>query len=199
MRSIMFFIVGSVFIFSATYAQTDSAVKDYLGVSSPIHFDNKLYELAWSSNPQDNFYLEEYIVHGDSLDKFKSMILLDVLADTTDINTVVAEKIAELDKIKETNPVVQYKTYNKNGEYMIDFLLSQNTADGKYIDLVERNVYHYKATTDRSGKRIVVLFGISTRSYGDDVEAFFTYLKTHRFDMINKVGAFAIPDITIQN
>jgi len=80
---------------------------------------------------------------------------------------------------------------------MLDFLLSQDTPDGKYVSIVERNVYRYKDVTDKNGQKAILLFGVSERAYGDDINKFFSNLKAHRFDLINAVGTFEIPTITI--
>ena len=80
---------------------------------------------------------------------------------------------------------------------MLDFLVSQNTPDGKYLSIVERNVYRYKSVVDRNGQKYVLLFDVSEKAYGDDIDKFFPNLKAHRFDLINLVGAFEIPEIII--
>lgn len=41
-------------------------------------------------------------------------------------------------------------------------------------------------------------FGISERAYGKDIDNFLAKLKEHRFDLVNLVGQFQIPDITIK-
>ncbi|MEO6637530.1 MAG: hypothetical protein ABIN25_04595, partial [Ginsengibacter sp.] len=84
----------------------------------------------------------------------------------------------------------------KTGEYLIDFLLSANGADGS-MNIVERNVYRYKSFTDKAGKAGVQLFGVSTRSYGADIDKFFAALKANRKDLINKVAQFKLPEIKI--
>jgi hypothetical protein len=85
----------------------------------------------------------------------------------------------------------------KNQEYILDFLLSQNNPDGKSMSIVERNVYRYKAVTDKSGKRGVLLFGVSTRSYGNNIDKFLVSLKSNRNQLINSVSQFSIPQISI--
>ena len=61
--------------------------------------------------------------------------------------------------MKQINPVVNYETFEKDGEYMIDFLY-ENSDDGKSVSIAERNVYRYKTITDKSGQNAVLLFGI---------------------------------------
>ncbi|HEY8657741.1 MAG TPA: hypothetical protein VIL78_01815 [Hanamia sp.] len=182
---------------TSVYAQTDKSSTDYLSVPGPISFEKTDYNLVWTSHPLDNYYKQEYIERGDSVEKFKTLILLDLITGNTKIKDVVAIKIAELKKLKKTNPVVQFEVFENKGEYMLDFLVSENTPDGKLVSIVERNVYRYKTIVDNSGKKGVLLFGVSERSYGDDIDNFFAKLKTNRDDLINEVGTFKIPDITI--
>ena len=170
---------------------------EYLGVAGQISFDKTSYNLAWTSHPTDNYYKQEYLAKGDTIEKFKKLILLEIITGKTKLKDVVATKIAELKKMKASNPVVNYETFEKDGEVMLDFLVSENTPDGKYLSIVERNVYRYKSVVDKNGQKGVLLFGVSERAYGDDIDKFFPNLKAHRFDLINLVGAFDLPEITV--
>ena len=190
-------LVVGLFLTTATFGQTTKTVTDYLGLAKPISFDNVSYNLVWTAHPTDNYYKQEYLSQGDTLEKFKKLVTVDVLVGKQKLKDVVGSKIAELKKMKESNPVVNYQTFEKGDEVMLDFLLSQNTPDGKYLSVVERNVYRYKTVTDKNGQKAVLLFAVSERAYGDDIDKFFANLKEHRFDLITTVGAFDIPDITI--
>jgi hypothetical protein len=179
------------------YGQTTKPARDYLSVPGPLRFNKISYNLVWTSHPAAYFYKQEYIAAGDNVEKFKTLILLDFVTGRSAIKDVVDSKIAELKKLKETNPVVNYEIFENKGEYMLDFLLSENTPDGKVISIVERNVYRYKTVVDKSGEKGVLLFGVSERSYGDDIDKFFASLKLHKKDLLNAVAAFEIPVITI--
>ncbi|MEP6466008.1 MAG: hypothetical protein ABJB05_06865 [Parafilimonas sp.] len=197
-QSILVLLTGLLF-FGFTFKDKDE-IKDYLNVPGPLTFDNTNYNLAWSSHSADNYYIQEYIPQGDNLDSFNKMVLINVIiSDSIKLNEVVAAKISELTEMQKKNPVIQFKAYDnkKTGEHIIDFLLSENEAEGNHLKLVERNVYRYKEITDKSGKKGILLFGTSTRNYGHDIYGFFADLKEHRSDIIMKVGDFAIPEITI--
>ncbi|MEO8772209.1 MAG: hypothetical protein ABI402_19070 [Ferruginibacter sp.] len=200
-KTLIIFIITVAFVsFISTVvnAQTNNKLTDYLHVPGPVSFNSGSYNLSWSSHPSDNFYKQEYIQKGDNADKFKTMILIDVATSNISIKDIVAMKIEELKKMKLSNPMVNYETFDnpKSGEYMIDFLLSANAADGKTIDVVERNVYRYKTITDKSGKKAVVLFGVSTRSYGNDIDKFLVSLKSTKKDLVNVVAKFEMPAIS---
>lgn len=192
------FILFITLIMSAiTNAQTNKPA-DFLRVPGPIVFDKQTFSLSWSSHPADNYYKQEYIVKGDNPDQFKTMILTDVITGESNIKNIVGAKVTELKQMKASNPVVNYEIINnpKTGEYIIDFLLSANNADGT-MSVVERNVYRYKTFTDKAGNQGVQLFGVSTRSYGAAIDNFLTGLKTTRKDLINKVSLYKMPEIKI--
>ncbi len=111
---------------------------------------------------------------------------------------MVGQKVEELKKLKAANPIVNYNVFMKNGQIMIDFLLSENARDGK-INIIERNVYKYSAFRDKYGKTGVQLFGVSDRAYGNDADRFLKDLKEHKNELIEQVGNYVIPQMAIRN
>jgi hypothetical protein len=198
-RSTLLLLIALSF-FCFTFKNNKDDIKDYLNVPGPLLFDNTHYDLAWSSHPSNNYYAQEYIPEGDNIDNFNKMILINVIvSDSLKQDDVVASEIADLTKMQKENQAVQFKAYEnkKTNEHMIDFLLTENELVGNHVKLAERNVYRYKQFTDTSGQKGILLFGVSTRSYGNNIYSFFADLKEHRTDMVTKVGDFSIPKITI--
>ncbi|GAB3959387.1 hypothetical protein GCM10028805_55400 [Spirosoma harenae] len=191
-------LIASLFSISSL-AQTSSSSIDYLQLPGPLKFGQTPYYLAWTSHPTSTYYKQEYLTKGDDLSQFKSMLLLDLLTERIPVKDVVSSKVAELRKLKTTNPMVSYQVIEKPemGEYVLDFLLSQATPDGKSLSIVERNVYRYKQLTDPSGNRGILLFGISQRSYGANTKVFLSTLNQTKADLLTKVNQFAMPAITI--
>jgi hypothetical protein len=194
-------VVLTLFTFTAAFLTSSflyaqNAV-DKLNVPGPIVVGNKSHALSWTSHPTAGFYKQEYIPAGDNADKFKSMIMLDLSLGNFMLKDIVGAKIAELKKMKETNPMVNYEMFQKNGEYLLDFLLSANSPNGKTVDIVERNIYRYKTFTDKSGNKGILLFGISVRSYGNDIDDFLKTLKTGKAALLNEVAQFNIPAVGI--
>jgi hypothetical protein len=188
-------------IFSTCKVYGQAKVKDYLTVPGPISFDNINYDLSWSSHPSDNYFKHEYLPKGDDAEKYKKMILIEFIEGGFKAKDAVNAKVSELKELKKTNPVVNYEVIeNKQlGESILDLLVSENTPDGKHVSIVERNVYRFKKVEDASGRKGILLFGISIRAYGDDIDKFFALLKTNRDDMINAVAAYSIPGVKIAN
>lgn len=188
-------IVLGLLLTTFAFGQTTTPI-EYLGVAGPISFDKVSYYLAWTSHPADNYYKQEYLAKGDTLERFNKLIMLDLITGKTKLKDIVATKVAELKKMKISNPVINYETFEKDGEIMLDFIVSENTPDGKLVSIVERNIYRYKSIVDKSGQKGVLLFGVSERHYGNDIDDFFATFKSKRFDLINLVGAFDMPEIS---
>lgn len=189
-------LLFTVFSFTMSYAQ--SGKTDYLNVPGPIVLNKETFNLAWSSHPSGAYYKQEYIMTGDKIEKFKKMVMVEVLIGDSRPADLVKAKTAELNQMKQTNPIVNYETLQKNGEYILDFLVSENSADGKKINILERNVYRYKAITDKNGKKAVMLFAASERAYGNKVDGFLSALKTNKSVLQNAVAAFTLPQITFK-
>ena len=186
------------FITLLSHGQTSKVPVEYLSVPGPIVLNGDAFNFAWSTHPSPTYYKQEYIGSKDNLEKFKKMVLVEVLFGESKPADLAQAKIAELKKMKETNPIVNYEVFQKNGEIIVDFLLSENSPDGKKINIIERNVYRYKAIVDK-GQNGVMLFAVSERAYGDAAaDAFLSSLKKTKSVLTNSVAAFALPKISVK-
>ena len=66
-------------MFIAQFVMAQNKVEDYLHLGSKYRFDNKDYELVWSSHPASNFYKQEYILPNENVEKYKRLILIDFI------------------------------------------------------------------------------------------------------------------------
>lgn len=192
---LLLMLVMGYFFSTQAFGQSAKKITDYLNVPGPVVFDAKSFNLAWSSHPSANYYKQEYVPNGETVEKFKSVLLLEVLTGDAKVKDIVAAKIDELKTMKASNPIVQYEMFQKDGEYIIDFLLSANSADGKSIAVIERNVYRYKSLTAKPG---VLLFAASTRAYGKDADKFLVDLKTNKSKLVNAVAGFKVPVVGVK-
>ncbi|MBC9930505.1 hypothetical protein [Chitinophaga qingshengii] len=179
----------------ATGAMAQTKVNDYLNVPGPMQLDNASYRLVWSTHPRNDYYKQEYLVPGDNLEKFKSLVTIDFLKTNLPVSDLVNQKVEELKKQKAVNPLVNYNLYEKDQQYILDFLISQNSQDGKEIQIVERNVYRYQRNTNQQQPGIVLL-AASQRAYGKDIEPFLKKLKTDKMNLVNAVAGYKIPPIS---
>ena len=182
-------------MFIAQFAMAQNKVEDYLHLGDKYRFDNKDYELVWSSHPASNFYKQEYILPNENVEKYKRLILIDFIEGDLDPKDVLSGLANSLENSKKQNPVINYKVYEKNNEYMIDFIMSENSQDGKEILILERNVYRYFRinTPKRKG---VLLFGVSDRAYTKkEMDNMFSVLKNKKLDLVNKIIQIEVPKI----
>ena len=63
---------------------------------------------------------------------------------------------------------------------------------------MERNVYRYQTFSDKTGKKGVLLFAVSSRAYAAAVNSFFITLKTNKKVLLNEVAQFKMPEISIK-
>ena len=189
-RRLVLFLMLMVQFFMA-----QNKVEDYLHLGDKYRFDNKDYKLVWSSHPMDNFYKQEYILSNENVEKYTRMIMIDFLEGDLTPKDVLSSLANSLENSKKQNPVINYKVYEKNNEYMIDFIMSENSQDGKEVLILERNVYRYFRinTPKRKG---VLLFGVSDRAYTKkEMDNMFSVLKNKKLDLVNKVIQIEVPKI----
>ena len=177
------------------FFMAQNKVEDYLHLGDKYRFDNKDYELVWSSHPASNFYKQEYILPNENVEKYKRLILIDFIEGDLDPKDVLSSLANSLENSKKQNPVINYKVYEKNNEYMIDFIMSENSQDGKDVLILERNVYRYFRinTPKRKG---ILLFGVSDRAYTKkEMNNMFSVLKNNKLELVNKVAKIEVPKI----
>ena len=182
-------------IFMVQFFMAQKKVEDYLHLGDKYRFDNKDYKLVWSSHPASNFYKQEYILPNENVEKYKRLILIDFIEGDLNPKDVLSGLVNSLENSKKQNPVINYKVYEKNNEYMIDFIMSENSQDGKDVLILERNVYRYFRinTPKRKG---VLLFGVSDRAYTKkEMDNMFSVLKNKKLDLVNKVIQIEVPKI----
>ena len=182
-------------MFIAQFVMAQNKVEDYLHLGDKYRFDNKDYELVWSSHPASNFYKQEYILPNENVEKYKRLILIDFIEGDLAPKDVLSSLANSLENSKKQNPVINYKVYEKNNEYMIDFIMSENSQDGKEVLILERNVYRYFRinTPKRKG---VLLFGVSDRAYTKkEMDNMFSVLKNNKLELVNKVAKIEVPKI----
>ena len=178
------------------YWQKD--VSNYLSLPNNLEFENKKYDLSFSSHPAEKYYKQEYLPKGEYINHFSNLLFVDaILSDTLKVIDVVTNKIAELEILKKTNPIINYKSFNNpdKTEYIIDFLTS-NSQDDK-VEIVEWNAYKIKAFTDKNGVKGVMLLAVSKRAYDNKVTKFLTELKDKRMATISALIKTTLPEITI--
>ncbi len=189
-RRLVLFLMLMVQFFMA-----QNKVEDYLHLGDKYRFDNKDYKLVWSSHPASNFYKQEYILPNENVEKYTRMIMIDFLEGDLTPKDTISNFVNNLENSKKQNPIINYQMYERENEYMLDFIISKNSQDGKEVLILERNVYRYFRinTPKRKG---VLLFGVSDRAYTKkEMDNMFSVLKNKKLDLVNKVIQIEVPKI----
>ena len=189
-RRLVLFLMLMVQFFMA-----QNKVEDYLHLGDKYRFDNKDYKLVWSSHPASNFYKQEYILPNENVEKYTRMIMIDFLEGDLTPKDAISNNINNLENSKKQNPIINYQMYEREDEYILDFITSKNSQDGKEILILERNVYRYFRinTPKRKG---VLLFGVSDRAYTKkEMDNMFSVLKNKKLDLVNKIIQIEVPKI----
>ena len=189
-RRLVLFLMLMVQFFMA-----QKKVEDYLHLGDKYRFDNKDYKLVWSSHPASNFYKQEYILPNENVEKYTRMIMIDFLEGDLTPKDAISNFVNNLENSKKQNPIINYQMYERENEYMLDFIISKNSQDGKEVLILERNVYRYFRinTPKRKG---ILLFGVSDRAYTKkEMDNMFSVLKNKKLDLVNKVIQIEVPKI----
>lgn len=181
-----------------SYGQTPKTAINYLTIPGPITVQNQVYQLAWWSHPDASLYKHEYLAAGDQFPNYKSLITVDFVVTPSTVDQAVSTKIRQLEAMKKTNPIVNYALIeNKTtGEVIIDCLIGETAADDRN-SLVERDVFRYKSVSAKSGQRGILLFAVSVRKYGKDIDPFLIKLKTDKPILVNEVAKLSMPVISV--
>jgi len=171
------------------------AVIERLSLPESIEFNGESYRLSWSSHPTPTYYKQEYLTPGQTSDRFLRMLMIEAIVRGVDVNSAVSAQVNMLNKRKATDPTVNFAILrnDKNGEVILDFILSAKDAKGD--DIVEWNAYRYAAFKGKNGEAGVLLFAISRRAYGDGTLDFLHKLKVSRPSEINALAAYSLPAV----
>ncbi len=173
-------------------------ITNYYGTPEQLSFDKALYNLSWSSHPNEIYYKHEYIPKGEIPEHFNNMILLDFVQTDMSVEQAAKAQEKKLIERKKTDASCNYQMIvSPDGkEIVLDFLMSQ--AKGDAVNLLEWSAYRYKAYTDKAGHRGILLFGICRRAYDDKVKNFLSTLAVTRGEGINHLIAYKIPEIQLK-
>ncbi len=155
----------------------NEATPEYFSVGNPIEYGSDKFYFAWSAHPAEIYYVQEYLPKGESFDSYKQMFTVSViLADLTPMQAVKA-KIAELEERKKSDPVVNYVVAENDGEYILEFIVSDSKDDK--MNCVEVDIHYYRQMII-GGKKSSVLSFYSVRAYGDDIIPFMQSIPDRR-------------------
>lgn len=95
-----FLLLCTPFLFAFTVL-TNVAVRDYLNIGTSVTFNKKDYNLVWSSNPTENYYKQEYLPNGSSLNNYHDMIILEAIKGNISVEDAANIKVQEVQELQE--------------------------------------------------------------------------------------------------
>lgn len=177
-------------ILTCVMAFAQEEVVDYLQVGKTLKFQGKKFELKWCQHPIEAYYLQEWLPKGETFDNYEQMLTVSLaFTEVLTVRDAVEAKVQELEERKKSDKCCNYLVYERDGEYVLDFLVSDG-ADGK-LNCVEVDIHHYKPVTV-NGKKAVQLNFYSRRAYGDDIIPFLESLKDKKEDWITELTQMKI-------
>ncbi len=188
-------LIASFLFFSFTTLNIDSP--DKLGVKGPLEFSKTIFKLSWSDHPRPDYYIQEYLPEGESMEKFNQMLSIHLFATDIKLKDAVKQKTSELTKRKKTDGVCNFiVTESPDGkENIVDFLLGESKGDK--MTIVEFNVYRYKQIDLGNNRTGIMVYAYSKRSYGDGITQFFNTLKEDRVAYLNQMIGAKLPTLII--
>jgi hypothetical protein len=165
---------------------------DRLNIKGPLTFQGKNFELAWTSHPTDEFYIQGYLPAGEKPETFHEMMSVHLLRNDAEPHLAVMEKMKALETRKTTDAVCQYSLIESpdGKEFILDFVMSESKDDK--VQLVEFNIYRYKQI-EIGGKKALLTYIYSKRAYGEEVTPLFEWLGTQRTEVLNKMIETSLP------
>lgn len=173
--------------------------KDRINVKGPLTFNNTKFQLAWSSNPNENYFVQEYLPQGELLPNFNQMLTINIFITEIEAKNAVQQKIKELEARKKTDPTCNYQINESpdGKEFIVDFLLGESKENK--MTIVEFNTYRYKQIEIEKGKKAIIVYAYSKRSYSDAITDFLKNLGKERSTYLNALISTELPQIKIQN
>lgn len=183
----------SVVLLCAPAGVLAADVVDRIGVPGPIQFGETDFALQWVSSPSPELYKQEYVPAGQRVQRYDSMVLIDVRPVGAGVAQTVRAMIEQIDARKATDPVANYDVHvNEAGdEILLDFVMSARDASGL---IVEGNAYRYFPGPGGQGTTVVA---ISRRGYDDAARDFLVDLKARRQQEISTLSALQPFDIRL--
>ena len=102
----------------------------------------------------------------------------------------IQAKIEELEKRKKTDRVCRYIVAENNGEYILDFIVSDSKNDK--LNCVEADIHYYKDVTI-NGIKANILYFYSRRAYGDDIIPFMKSIPSLRSEWYENITKLPLP------
>lgn len=173
------------------------SVENILGVEGPLVFNKTSFELNLSGHPDNNMYLQAYLPKNESIESYNQKLSLLLIETDTEIEEVISSKIKELSdyKKKDHNALFSSREIKNGAEYIVEF--TKCDYSGVKVNLVEYNVSRIKRINTNGGKKAILIYTYSWRSYDEETTLFLATLKNFKEEFIAEMTTKEIPSVSI--
>jgi hypothetical protein len=180
-----------------SFSKPGSEPIDKIGVKGPLQFHATTFRLAWAKQPSAAYFVQEYLPAGETIDKFNQMLAVHVLAQDVPVKSAVQQKVQELEARKKTDPTCNYQVNESpdGKEYMLDCLVGENVEGPMAI--AEFIIYRFRQVELGGGRKGILMYSYSKRSYGDGLTAFYKALPAERGELLNSMISGEVPKVTL--
>lgn len=181
------FVLALLFCF-ISLAKAQEPVR-YFEIGDTLKFNGQTYHFAWSSHPQEGYYIQEYLPQGQSFDNYKEMFTVTILLVDVKPDVMLKAKIMELEKRKKTDEVCNYLVVKRGNTKLLDFLVSDGKDDR--LNVVEMDLHRYERIQINNQPASMLCF-YSARGYGDDILPFIKSIADRRESLYNAMEQLEI-------
>ncbi len=97
---IIFLAISSLLI---SYMSVSDDITDRIGVKGPLEFNGISFNLAWSDQPRDNYYIQEYLPPGENVESFEQMMTIHLFVTDMNVYEAVQQQGKELTSRKKSD------------------------------------------------------------------------------------------------
>ena len=113
----------------APIAAVAADAADRIGVPGPIRFGDTEFALQWVSNPSPELYKQEYVPAGQRVERYDSMLMIDVRPLGADLAQTARAMIEQIEARKATDPVANFEgLVNEAGDEVLLFVNSMGAT-----------------------------------------------------------------------
>lgn len=173
-------LLSLILLLAISVSMKSETVTQYFDAGNPVTYCGEKFYFAWSSRPYDFYILQEYLPKGENFETYTQMFTISVIfyGDSPFNSAKAIEmKIDELKERKKTDKVCNWLIAENNGEYILDFIVSD--SNNGEMNCVEADIHYYR-DIEIEGRKASVLLFYSRRAYGDDILPFIESIPSMR-------------------
>ncbi len=183
-----------VFCLSLVYNMNAQTPKKYF-LLSEFELDSAAYSLSYSAEPVKDYIKQEYLTKTETLDSFKTKIIVDLKLNDTSVANLVNGMTTLLGQRQQADKTCQFQLAENetNGEYVLDFMFKDLNEKG--TEMLEWNVFRYLKFTAKNGKQGIMIIGITKRAYGSDIPEFLKNINATKKKYVSLITKIVLPEI----